>query len=73
MDNIELDNYLFNADLFHICLSLSFMERKIIKVLLPQKEYKREISYQIRKQICFNINQLFRKTLHRLVIYSMFV
>ena len=44
------------------------------KSLLQQKEYNWAISYQIKKEICFNIyNQLIRTTLHRLVIYSMFV
>ena len=44
------------------------------KSLLQQKEYNWAISYQIKKEICFNIyNQLIWKTLHRLVIYSMFV
>ena len=44
------------------------------KSLLQEKEYNWAISYQIKKEICFNIyNQLIRTTLHRLVIYSMFV
>ena len=44
------------------------------KSLLQENEYNWAISYQMKKEICFDIyNQLIRTTLHRLVIYSMFV
>ena len=44
------------------------------KSLLQGKEYNWAIYYEIKKEICFNIyDQLIRATLHRLVIYSMFI
>ena len=44
-----------------------------MKVLPPEKGYNLEISYQIKKEVCFDINQHVWTTMYSLVIYSMFV
>ena len=44
-----------------------FQWQKIFKVLHQKSRYNRDISYQMKKEVCFNINQLIWTTLHRLV------
>ena len=41
--------------------------QKIFKVLHQKSRYNWDISYQMKKEACFNINQLIWTTLHRLV------
>ena len=36
-----------------------------------EKGYDWEISYEIKKEVCFNMNELNRAILHSLVSYSM--
>ena len=48
-------------------------KKQNLTVLFKEKEYNCAISHQIKEGICFNINQLICTTLHRLIIYSMFV
>ena len=44
-----------------------FQWQKIFKVLHQKSRYYWDISDQIKKEVCFNINQLIWTTLHRLV------
>ena len=44
-----------------------FQWQKIFKVLHQKSRYNRDISYQMKKEVCFNINQHIWITLHRLV------
>ena len=44
-----------------------FQWQKIFKVLHQKSRYNWDISYQMKKEVCFNINQLIWTTLHRLV------
>ena len=44
-----------------------FQWQKIFKVLHQKSRYNWDISDQMKKEVCFNINQLIWTTLHRLV------
>ena len=44
-----------------------FQRQKIFKVLHQKSRYNWDISYQMKKEACFNMNQLIWKTLDRLV------
>ena len=44
-----------------------FQWQKIFKVLHQKSRYNWDISYQMKKEVCFNINQLIWTTFHRLV------
>ena len=41
--------------------------QKIFKVLYQKSRYNWDISYQMKKEACFNVNRLIWTTLHRLV------
>ena len=71
--NIAWGNDLFNVDLIHLCSLLSSTERKNPQNFKGSASgkgiYNWAISCQIKKGICFDINQLIRTTLHRLPSY----